>query len=262
MPEQPLAPAAPLAFSRAMKPGMTVMILAGSAEARQLGVSAARAGADVRALVSEPPRGADPMPMPCTLLPFDDVVAVANQMRGCDAVLDASHGFDAQMTQVGFEAASALDLPFLSYVRPAWEIPHGAPWCAAPDVAAAMPMIAPGARVFSATGWASLPDCAAFPGACLMLRQTHAHPRAPPFDFVELIFGDPPFTVESETALFRELGVDTLICRNLGGRASRPKLDAAEALGTRVILIDRPALPPQVKRVHDLEAALAWLDTL
>lgn len=245
-----------------MKPGMKVIILAGSAEARQLSVAAAKLGADVHALVSEPPRGPDPMPMPCTLLPFDNVDAVVAQMRGCDAVLDASHGFDAGMTRLGFDAARALGLPFLSYVRPGWDTPQDAPWCAAPDVAAAMPMIAPCARVFSATGWASLRDCADFPGARLMLRQTHAHPRVPPFEFVDLIFGDPPFTTASETALFKELDVDTLICRNLGGRASRPKLDAAKALGTRVILIDRPALPPQIKVVYDLEAALAWLDAL
>jgi precorrin-6A/cobalt-precorrin-6A reductase len=227
-----------------------------------LGVACAKLGADVRALVSEPPRGADPMPMPCTLLPFDDVDAVAAQLRGCDAVLDASHGFDAGMTRLGFEAASVLGLPFLSYVRLGWDVPVDAPWCVAPDVAAAMPMIAPGARVFCATGWASLRDCAAFPGARLMLRQTHVHPRVPPFEFVDLIFGNPPFTTASEMALFRKLEVDTLICRNLGGRASRPKLDAAEALGTRVILIERPASPPQIKVVHELEAALAWLKAL
>jgi len=245
-----------------MKPGMTLMILAGSAEARALGVSASQMGFKLRALVSEPPRGTNPMPMPCTLMTFDDVDAVMAQMRGCDAVLDASHGFDGVMTRVGHEAAKRLGLPFLSYVRLGWTLPTHAPWNTAPDTAAAMPMIAPDARVFSATGWASLPDYAAFPGACLMLRQTHVHPRTPPFDFVDLIFGDPPFTVQSETALFGDLHADTLICRNLGGLASRPKLDAALASNMKVILIDRPVLPPDVTFVDDLDAALAWLTSL
>ena len=202
------------------------------------------------------------MPIPYTLMPFDDVDVVIAQMRDCDAVLDASHGFDATMTRVGFDAAQRLGLPFLSYGRPAWPLPADAHWCAAPNVAAAMPMIPPGARVFSATGWASLPECAAFPGARLMLRQTHVHPRTPPFDFVDLIFGDPPFTVASETALFRDLRADTLICRNLGGQASRPKLDAARALEMKVILIDRPILPQDVEVVHCIDAALAWVAAL
>jgi len=241
-----------------MKPGMTLMILAGSGEARVLGAAALRAGAKVRALISEAPRGANPMPMDSTLLPFDDVDAVMAQMRSCDAVLDASHGFDAAMTKVGHDAAKQLGLPFLSYVRPQWSLPKDAPWQSAADVAAAMSLIAPAARVFSATGWSSLPDFAGFPGSRLMLRQTHDHPRRPPFEFVDLIFGEPPFTVESETALFRDLDADTLICRNLGGQASRPKLDAALALNMKVILIDRPPMPKDVHVVHDTDAALAW----
>ncbi len=227
-----------------------------------LATAAQRAGAAVRALVSEAPRGPDPMPVPCSLLRFDKTDAVMAEMRGCDAVIDASHGFDAAMTRVGFAAARAVGLPFLSYVRPAWDIPEGAAWQVAPDVAAAMPLIEAGARVFSATGWASLPECAAFPGARLMVRQTHVHPRRPPFEFVELVFGDPPFTVESETALFAQLQVDTLICRNLGGQASRPKLDAARQLEMKVILIDRPALPEKLEVVHDMDAALDWLAAL
>lgn len=235
------------------------MILAGSAEARRLGEAAQANGVRVRALVSEPPRGANPMPMPCTLMDFSDVDAIVAQMQGCDAVLDASHGFDGVMRHVGFEAAGRLGLPFLSLSRPAWTLPTDAPWQSAPNVAAAMAMIHCDARVFSATGWASLPEYTGFPGARLMLRQTHVHPRRPPFDFVDMIFGDPPFTVASETALFRELDVDTLICRNLGGHASRPKLDAALELGLQVILIDRPQMPAGVQVVHEIEAAMTWL---
>lgn len=242
-----------------MKTGTTLLILAGSAEARVLGEKAAQMGVDVRALASEPPRGTNPMPMPCTLLPFDDVDAVMAQMRGFDAVLDASHGFDGMMSQVGYEAACRLGLPFLAFERPPWTLPADAEWQSASDVAAAMPLIAPGAKVFSANGWASLPDFAAFPGARLMLRQTHVHPRKPPFDFVELIFGTPPFTIENEIALFRKLGADTLMCRNLGGQASRPKLDAALALSMKVILIDRPPLPNGVEVTDDLNAALNWV---
>ncbi len=240
-----------------MKTGKTLMILAGSAEARILGEQARQAGLNLRALVSEPPRGAQPMPF--TLLDFADQEAVIAEMRGCDAVLDASHGFDGVMSHIGYAAARHLGLPILAYVRPLWPVPANANWESAASVAAAMPLVVPGARVFSATGWASLAECAAFPGALLMLRQTHEHPRQPPYDFVDLIFGDPPFSVDSEIALFRRLRADTLICRNLGGRASRPKLDAAQALGMQVILIDRPPLPQGMPLTDDLDAALAWV---
>ncbi len=76
------------------------------------------------------------------------------------------------------------------------------------------------------------------------------------------VFGMPPFTVESEIALFRSLEVDTLMARNLGGAPSRPKLDAAQELGLRVILIDRPALPDGVQVVTSVAAALDWVAAL
>ena len=244
-----------------MRQGLKILILAGSAEARIIAQSAAAAGAEVQAWVTEPPRGPSPMPVPCTLVSLENPQAIAARMRGFDAVLDASHGFDGAMTSLGYRAARLAGLPFLSVRRPPWQAEAGN-WRSARDIAAALPMIARGARVFSATGWASLSEYAGFSGALLMLRQTTRHDRQPPFDFVQPVFGDPPFTAEQETALFRELSVDLLICRNLGGAPSRPKLEAALALGIDVILIDRPAPPAGLEFVTGTAPALAWLAAL
>ncbi len=244
-----------------LRKGLNLLVLAGSAEARRLARGATEAGARVEAWVSEPPRGPDAMPVPCKLMAFDDVETVAAAMAGFDAVLDASHGFDGTMSAMGCAASRQLGLPFLTFQRPPWEIDVPT-WQRAADVAAAMPLIARGARVFSATGWASLPDCAAFPGSRLFLRQTSPHDRPVPYAFVEPVFGQPPFTVTGEADLFRRLAIDLLICRNLGGAASRPKLDAARALGIGAILIDRPALPPGVQVVTDMDVALEWVASL
>ena len=84
----------------------------------------------------------------------------------------------------------------------------------------------------------------------------------PPFDFVTPVFGSPPFSVTEEVALFTELRVDVLICRNLGGLASRSKLDAAAALGLTVLLVDPPPLPPRASVVHTTTEALAWARAL
>ena len=40
---------------------------------------------------------------------------------------------------------------------------------------------------------------------------------------------------------------------------TRPKLDAAAALGVAVVMIDRPALPEGVRTVPTVEAAAAWV---
>ena len=243
-----------------MRDDLRLLILAGSAEARVIASLAQDGGAKVHALMSETPRGPNPMPVPYTLQSFDDLADVADMMRDVDAVVDASHGFDEKMSWTGSAAARAAGVPFLRYVRPRWSVERKPNWQVAADGAGLMAQVKPGARVFSAAGWASLLDCADFPGERLFLRQTTQHDRPVPYAFVELVFGEAPFTVESETALFADLRIDTLIARNLGGRASYPKIAAAEAMGLNVILISPPALPTGVDEVDTVKAAIAWVD--
>ena len=238
-------------------PSLNLLLLAGTAEARQLGVALAEAGHRVTAWLTEPPRGSNPMPMAFEMRDPEDTTALLRDMAGFDAVLDLSHGFDAGLSHAGFATAAALDKPFVSFARPGWALDDPL-LRSVPDVPAAARAVLPGARVFAATGWASLPQFLPFEGARLMLRQTSRHDRPAPYDFVDLIFGDPPFTVATETALFREFGVDLLICRNLGGAASRPKVDAALALGLPVILIEKPSLPKGVRCLTDLDAMMDW----
>ncbi|KIN64804.1 Precorrin-6A reductase [Sulfitobacter noctilucicola] len=239
-----------------------ILLLAGSAEARQIAVALLERGLHVRALMSEAPRGANPMPVDFEVCGEPSQEVLASAMATKDAVIDASHGFDGAMTDAGWKAARAADLPFVTLRRPGWDVAAHDLWTAVTDVAAAMELIPPGARVFSAAGWASLPDCAAFQGSRLLLRQTTPHNRPVPFDFVQPVFGTPPFTVESETDLFRRLQIDMLMCRNLGGAPSRPKVDAAVALGLPVLLIERPAPPPEAHCVDHVNAVLAWVAAL
>ena len=62
--------------------------------------------------------------------------------------------------------------------------------------------------------------------------------------------------------MFRALQIDTLVLRNVGGVPSRPKLDAARALGLRVIAIDRPAAPVGAQVVAAPDSAINWVETL
>jgi precorrin-6A/cobalt-precorrin-6A reductase len=40
---------------------------------------------------------------------------------------------------------------------------------------------------------------------------------------------------------------------------TRPKLDAASALGVAVVMVDRPPLPPNITTVTTVEDAAAWV---
>lgn len=239
-----------------------ILLLAGSAEARVIATALQGQGRALRVIMSEPPRGDVPMPVPFEMCGAPSLTGLLSAMDGTCAVIDASHGFDGAMTAAGFAAAQAAGVPFISLSRPMWDVGESPRWRRAARVADAMGMIGPQARVFAATGWGSLADCASFPGAVLMLRQTTPHDRKPPYDFVELVFGTPPFSVDSETALFQRLEVDTLVLRNLGGAPSRPKLDASLQLGLEVILIDRPPHPEAAQVVSRIEDVLAWAAAL
>ena len=242
-------------------PSLNLLLLAGSAEARQVAERLLTAGHRVTAWLTEQPRDNTRLPVPFELRAPGDSAALRQDMANYDAVLDLSHGFDAQLSHAGFAAATALNLPFISFERPAWPTDHPLVQ-AASDVATAARAVPCGARVFAATGWASLLEFQPFRGSRLMLRQTNRHMRPAPFEHVELIFGEPPFTVADETALFRDLSVDLLICRNLGGTASRPKVDAAIALGLPIVLIDRPPLPREAPRLVDIDAVVDWVATI
>lgn len=267
-PRQPLlhalASTAEAGKATLMKTSPHILLLAGSFEARHLAEKLSAQGMSYTAWLSEAPRGAAVMPQVPLLRRFEDAngmqVAIAD--GGFNAVLDASHTFDRSVTRQAFAASRALGLPYLRLERAAWPVKGEPRWQAAVDVAEANSWIGEGRRVFCATGWDSLSEYAGFAGEVLLLRQTRRHDRAAPYPFVELVFGDPPFTAQDEAALFRDLRVDMLICRNLGGAASRPKLDAARQLGLDVVLIDRPAPPEGIARTSAVDSAVEWVAQL
>ena len=241
-----------------------ILLLAGSFEARRVAEALTAQGVVYDAWLSEAPRGAAPMPQIPLLRRFDTGTQMRNAIAegGYTAVLDAGHVFDRTVTHAAYAAAGALNLPYLRLERPAWDANEHPRWRSAANLTEANAMIPAGARVFCATGWASLPAFADFAGARLFLRQTRRHPRPAPYPHVELVFGDPPFSVAQEEALFTRLGIDLLMCRNLGGAASRPKLDAARALDLDVILIDRPPAPEGSAQVTEIDAAISWIAAL
>ena len=82
-----------------------------------------------------------------------------------------------------------------------------------------------------------------------------------PFEFGEFVIRRPPFTVESEVALFKALNVTHLIVKNAGGEGGRAKLDAARAVGLPVLMLDRPSIP-DAHIVTSVQDALLWVAAL
>jgi len=79
-----------------------------------------------------------------------------------------------------------------------------------------------------------------------------------PFEGGEFVISRPPFPQDREEELFKALGVTHLVVKNAGGQGGRAKLDAARMLGIKVIMLDRPVLPPATQ-LTTIQDALLWI---
>ena len=180
---------------------------------------------------------------------------------GITAVLDATHPFAARVSLRSARICHEEDLPYCQLLRPQWQPQAGDRWVMIDCEEAAAVHIAPGSTVFLATGRQSL-DRFTNLGACrLICRQIDPPDREFPFANGEFLVGRPPFSVEVEVGLFRELKIDWLIVKNAGGEAPRSKLVAARQLGVRVAMIKRPE-QPEGQKVTSVQAALDWVKAL
>jgi precorrin-6A/cobalt-precorrin-6A reductase len=243
-----------------MTRGNRTLVLAGAREAHALVTGLLGRRREVIASLPEEERMFDPLPVPTRVGRFasrDELEEWARAQRVA-SIIDASHAFDADVGRLAHAVARRMGIRYLRLLRPPWKATVRDFWKNVPSVREAARSLPATARAFSNTGWLTLPDYSEFSGAELFLRQTHAETSAPPFDFVRIVEGKPPFTQFQEEALFRQLRVTHLICRNVGGAASMSKLLAARTLGLPVVMIARAPLPADMPRVETVAEALAW----
>jgi precorrin-6A/cobalt-precorrin-6A reductase len=238
---------------------MRVLLLGGTTEASRLAALLAREGVD--AVFSYAGRTAAPVPqpLPTRIGGFGGAEGLAAWLaaEGITHVIDATHPFAAQMSRNAHAACAALSLPLLALQRLAWRARLGDDWLHVPDIAAAAGALpeAP-ARVFLAIGKQNLGAFAGLPHRWLL--RLVDPPEVPPLPKAEVVIARGPFTAEGDRALMAAHGITHLVAKNSGGAGAEGKLAAARALGVRVVMINRPALPPRAE-VARPEEALDWL---
>lgn len=234
--------------------------MGGAREAHGLVTALVAQGRRVIASLPEPERMFDVLPVPVRVGPFDSDAVFADWLRAERAVtvIDASHAFDVDISHRVGRVCSASHLRALRVLRAPWvPSPHDC-WHMVPDIEAAVTALPAQARVFSNTGWPTVPDYEAFAGQRVFMRQTQQVLKPSPYEWLEFIAGLPPFTQFEEEALFRSLGITHLICRNVGGAASMSKVLAARAMALPVFMIARPLPAAGIERVETVAEALAW----
>jgi precorrin-6A/cobalt-precorrin-6A reductase len=237
---------------------MRILLLGGTSEARAL---AARLQPDVDVISSLAGRVPDPA-LPVGEVRIGGFGGVEGMRRwlldsDVDAVVDATHPYAATITAHAADVCGELGMPHLVLARPAW--PSGDAILVGSDVEAAKTVAAQGySRVFLTTGRSGIAAFADIDAWFLIRAVTEPDKNHLPRRH-QVVLSRGPYQYDDELALLREDRIDVLVTKNSGGPMTRPKLDAAAALGVPVVMVDRPPLPVGVTTVSTVDDAAAWV---
>jgi len=242
---------------------MTLLLLAGTSEARELARVLAASGVPAIASLAGATRAPKPIKLPLRTGGFGGEAGFRAYLleAGITAVLDATHPFAHRISHRTARVCHEKSIPYCQFLRPEWAPGPGDRWTFVASEEEVAGHIPAGARVFLATGRQTLDRFANLSHAHVICRQIDAPDRPFPLARGRFLVGRPPFSTEDEIRLFQGLGIDWLVAKNAGGPASRAKLDAARRLGLNVAMIARPP-QPDAPRVATLAAALDWVARL
>ena len=238
-----------------------LLLLGGTSEARALAERLGGRG-DLRVTLSLAGRTAKPaaLPVPVRVGGFGGAEGLAEYLRAqrVDVLLDATHPYAARISANAHAAAQAAGVPLVALRRPAWVPGPGDDWREVADVAAACVALGTAPRrVFLALGRQEVAGFAAAPQHRYLIRSVDAF--APPMPDCVCVTARGPFRLEDELALLAAHGIEAIVCKNSGGRASFAKLEAARAKRLPVLMLARPE-PPPGPACATVEEAVAALD--
>ena len=242
-------------------PARTVLILGGTAEARDLAGQLSKRES-LRIITSLAGRTNTPS-RPAGELRiggFGGVSGLAAFLttEGVTAVIDATHPFATTMSGNAVESCRQVSIPLARLQRPAWKPEIGDNWTNVEDEAAACAAIPAGAKAFLALGSQYLASFVAREDVSYVVRVVDPPAMRPPDNWL-VVTGKPSPSEEDEAALFAKHSISHLICRNSGGPAGYAKIAAARDLGLPVIMIERPEVPDS-EAFGTIDEVLAWLD--
>lgn len=241
----------------------TILLLAGTGEARRLAGTISEKLPETRLITSLAGVTSKPAPVAGVVRQggFGGVEGLKSFLtaESVDAVVDATHPFAARITCNAFEACQHAGIPFLRLERPAWQAQPGDDWhhtATLEEAASRIPAL--GGRVLLTVGSKDLAAFRTVKGPEIFARMTEPAEAAQTPPGCHIILERGPFDLAHERALLSRLKIELLVTKNSGGNAVAAKLDAARELGIPVLIIDRPAadIGPRVASVDD---AVIWV---
>jgi precorrin-6A/cobalt-precorrin-6A reductase len=238
---------------------MTIVILGGTAEARQLAVALVADGVDVISSLAGRVSSPSLPPGRVRLGGFGGADGLAEYLlrQQATGLVDATHPFAARISRNAVQAAGWTGTPLVRLERPGWgEHPRAASWIWVLDTGAAREAANSARRPFLTTGRQSLSAFGPWADRDVLIRLVEP-PSKPLPERWTLIRSRGPYSYSGERQILREHAVDVLLSKDSGGTHTAAKLDAAGDLGIPVVIIARPELPP-VRVLPTVAEAAGW----
>ena len=241
-----------------------VLILAGTAEARELAAQLARQP-DLRVISSLAGRAGDPA-RPAgevRIGGFGGVDGLNSWLAAqhVAAVIDATHPFAQAVSAHAAAACARSRTPLLRLLRPPWTAGPGDDWHEAGSLRAAAELLpSAGRRAFLTTGRLGLPVFAALDRTWFLIRCV-SPPAGPLPAARHLILARGAYDADAERAIMTRHRIDVLVTKNSGGELTAGKLAAARDIGIPVVMIRRPP-PADVPGCSSPDDAVRWLRRL
>ncbi len=238
----------------------TVLVLGGTAEARELAQALVAGAPELRVVSSLAGRIARPR------LPAGEVriggfggpegLAAWLAEHEVAAVVDATHPFAERISASAVLACERRGVPLLRLERPGWRQRAGDRWRWAEDLDDAAAKIEHGRRVLLTTGRQGLAAFADRDDAWFLVRCVD--PPAPPLPANhELLLDRGPYTLAGELALIADHRIDIVVTKDSGGAHTQAKLDAARERGLPVVVVRRPPRA-EASTLTSVDGALRW----
>jgi precorrin-6A/cobalt-precorrin-6A reductase len=240
---------------------VTVLILGGTAEARELAAALAAEGYDV--VTSLAGRVREPA-LPLGRLRiggFGGVDGLADYVRTSviSAIVDATHPFATTISANAVAAAERSGTSLLRLERPGWAgHPRAGSWTWVSDVKAARTAGERSSRPFLTIGRQSLHTFLPWAERPVTARVVDPPDFTPPASW-RLLTSRGPYSYPGEQQILIDHRIDLLITKDSGGAHTAAKLDAATDLGVGVVIIAR-SVRAGGSVVATVVEAKAWCD--